>query len=54
MIECSRLMGFPPNPPIVGLDMEDGEEERKRQVALLMGQILSPVWNLCRMFGGLV
>lgn len=38
------LMG-PPNNPIVALDMDEDEEQRK-QIGLLMAQILSPFRDL--------
>lgn len=45
--EVGAVMTLPPKPPIVGLDMDEDEEHR-RQISLLMGQIMSPIYNLQR------
>ena len=51
--EC--IWSEPPKPPIIGLDMGEDEEHR-RQIELLMGQIMSPIYNLQRLLnvGGLM
>lgn len=53
--EIHAIMSVPPRIPIVGLDMDEDEEHR-RQIELLMGQIMSPIYNLQRLLnvGGLV
>jgi len=53
--ETCAVMGLPPNPPVVGLAMDEDDEHR-RQIELLMGQIMSPIYNLQRILnvGGLV
>jgi hypothetical protein len=42
------VMGPPPKAPVVGLDMEEDDEHR-RQISLLMAQILSPIYNISRL-----
>jgi len=53
--DVHAIMSLPPKPPIIGLDMAEDEEHR-RQLELLMGQIMSPIYNLQRILnvGGLV
>lgn len=46
--EVWAIMSPPPRIPIVGLDMDEDEEHR-RQIELLMGQIMSPIYNLQRL-----
>lgn len=52
--EC--IWSEPPTPPVVGLDMDEDDEHR-RQIGFLMGQILSPIYNIHRLLnnvGGLM
>lgn len=51
--EVWAIMGLPPKPPIIGLDMDEDEEHR-RQIELLMGQIMSPIYNLQRILNASV
>ena len=41
--EC--IWSEPPKPPVVGLDMDEDDEHR-RQISLLMEQILSPIYRI--------
>ncbi len=39
----------PPRPPVIGLDMAEDDEHR-RQIGLLMAQIMGPIENLQRLW----